>query len=106
MALYLFHGSYTADGTKGLLKDGGSKRRDVVRKMFEQAGGKLHQLYYAFGEDDVYVIAEVPDSLTALAMSLTVNATGAVSLKTTALVTAEDVDAAAKKSVAYTKPGA
>jgi len=102
----LFHGSYTAEGTKGLLKDGGSKRREVVRKMFEKAGGKLHELYYAFGDDDVYVIAEVPDSLSALAISLTINATGAVQLKTTALVTPEDVDAAAKKSVAYKAPGA
>jgi uncharacterized protein with GYD domain len=106
MALYLLHGSYTAEGTKGLLKDGGSKRREVVRTMLEQAGGKLHSIYYALGDDDVYVIAEVPDQLAVLAMSLVVNASGAVSLKSTVLLTPEDIDAAAKKAVSYKAPGA
>jgi uncharacterized protein with GYD domain len=106
VALYLLHGSYTAEGTKGLLKDGGSKRRDVVRKMIEQAGGKLLSIYYALGEDDVYVIAEIADQTTAVALSLVVNASGAVRLKTTALLTAEEIDAATKKSVSYKAPGA
>ena len=106
MALYLLRGSYTAEGTKGLLKDGGSKRRAVVQKMVEQVGGKLHGLYYALGEDDVYAIAELPDQATAVAMSLVVNASGAVQLKTTVLLTPEEMDAAAKKSVSYQAPGA
>ncbi len=105
MALYMLRGSYTAEGTKGLLKDGGSKRRGVVQKMVEQVGGKLHAFYYALGDDDVYVIAELPDQSTAVAMSLVVNASGAVRLKTTALMTPEEMDAAAKKTIGYQAPG-
>lgn len=106
MALYMLRGSYTAEGTKGLLKDGGSKRRSVVQKMVEQVGGKLHAFYYALGDDDVYVIADLPDQATAVAMSLVVNASGAVQIKTTVLMTPEEMDAAAKKSIGYQAPGA
>jgi len=106
MALYLLRGSYTAEGTKGLLKDGGTKRRAVVQSMVEQVGGKLHATYYALGEDDVYVIAEIPDQTTAVALSLAVNASGAVQLKTTPLLTPEEIDAATKKSINYRAPGA
>lgn len=106
MALYMLSGSYTAEGTKGLLKDGGSKRKAVVQKMVEQVGGKLHAFYYALGQDDVYVIADLPDQATAVAMSLVVNASGAVQLKTTVLLTPEEMDAAAKKTIGYQAPGA
>jgi len=106
MPIYLWQASYTADGTKGLLKDGGSKRRATVQQMVEKAGGKLHAFYYAFGEADVYGIAEFPDHATAAGLSLTVNASGAVNLRTTALLTPEEIDAAAKKSITYRPPGA
>ena len=106
MPTYLWSASYTAEGTRGLLKDGGSKRRAAVQQMVEKVGGKLLAFYYAFGEGDVYAIAEFPDAIAAAALSLTVNASGAVQLRTTALITPEEVDAAAKKSVAYRPPGA
>jgi uncharacterized protein with GYD domain len=98
--------SYTADGTKGLIKEGGSKRRAAVQKMVEQAGGKLLSMYYALGENDVYVISDLPDQTAALAISLTINASGAVKGRSTLLVTPEEIDAAAKKSVSYRPPGA
>jgi uncharacterized protein with GYD domain len=106
MALYLLSGSYTAEGTKGLLKDGGTKRRDVVRGLVEQGGGKVHAFYYALGADDVYVVAEIPDQATAVALSLAVNASGGVQLKTTVLLTPEEMDNATKKTVKYRAPGA
>ena len=106
MPTYLWQASYTMEGTKGLLKDGGSKRRAAVQQMIEKAGGKLHAFYYAFGEADIYGIAEFPDQATAAALSLAVNATGAVRLRTTVLVSPEEIDAAAKKSVTYRPPGA
>ena len=106
MPLYLWQASYTASGTQGLLKDGGSKRRQVVQQMIEKAGGKLHSMYFAFGESDVIGIAEFPDQVTAAALSLVVNASGAVHFRSTPLLTAEEIDAAAKKSIAYRPPGA
>jgi len=106
MPTYLWRGSYTAEGTKGLIKEGGSKRRDAVRQMVEKAGGKVIAFYFALGDGDVIGIAEFPDNATAAALSLAVNASGAVSLHTTTLLTAEEVDAATKKSVGYRPPGA
>jgi len=105
MPKYLCQASYTAEGTKGLLKEGGSKRRAVVEKMTKAAGGKIEAFYFAFGDSDVYLIVDAPDQATAAAISMAVNASGAVTLKTTVLLTPEEVDQAAKKSVKYRSPG-
>ena len=105
MPKYLVQGSYTADGAKGLLKDGGSKRRAAVEEMAKSYGGKVEAFYYALGDSDVFVIIDGPDNVTAAAASLAVNAVGAVRLKTTALLTAEEMDQAAKKGVTYRPPG-
>jgi len=99
MPKYLGQGSYTADGAKGLLKDGGSKRRAAVEEMAKSYGGKVEAFYYALGDSDVFVIIDGPDNVTAVAASLAVNAVGAVRLKTTPLLTAEEMDQAAKKGV-------
>ena len=106
MPTYLLAGTYSAEGAKGLLKDGGSKRRKVVQELAEKAGGRLVNFYFAFGKADVYCIVELPDQPTAAALSLAVGATGAVQLRTTVLLTAEELDAASKKSVGYRPPGA
>jgi uncharacterized protein with GYD domain len=106
MPLYFWQASYTPTGTQGLIKDGGSKRRQVVQQMIEKAGGKLHSMYFAFGEADVLGVAEFPDQVTAAALSLVVNASGAVQFRSTPLLTAEEIDAAAKKSISYRPPGA
>jgi uncharacterized protein with GYD domain len=106
MPLYLWHVNYTADGTKGLLKEGGSKRRTAVQQVIEKAGGKLHAFYYAFGEYDLFCIGEFPDHATAAAVSLAVNAAGTATLRTTLLLSPEEMDAAAKKTVSYRPPGA
>jgi uncharacterized protein with GYD domain len=106
MPKFLIKASYTPDGTRGLLKDGGSKRRAAVQKIIENMGGKLEAFYYAYGEDDAVIIADMPDAGSGIAISLTVNASGAVRLSTTPLITPEEIDAAAKKTVDYKAPGA
>ena len=105
MPKYLFQASYTAEGTKGLLKEGGSKRRAVVDEIVKGAGGKVEAFYYAFGDSDTIGIIEVPDVASIVAISLAVNASGAVNFKTTVLLTPEEIDQAAKKSAKYTPPG-
>mgnify|MGYP001606206365 CR=1 FL=1 len=105
MPTFLWRASYTAEGSKGLMKDGGSKRRDFIQQMVTKAGGKLHAFYFAIGDADVYGITEFPDMATAVAFSLSVNASGAVNLRSTMLLTAEEMDAATKKTVAYRPPG-
>src|SRR5215210_6987934 len=106
MAVYLWQASYSPQGAAGLLKAGGTQRRAAVQQMIEGAGGRLLAFYFAFGEADVYGIAEFPDHATAAAASLAANATGVVQLRSTVLVTPEEVDAAAKKPIIYRPPGA
>ena len=103
---FMIQASYTAEGARGLLKDGGSARRAVVQKMVEGAGGTLESFYYAYGDHDVVAISDMPDAASALALSLAVNASGAVRLSTTPLITPEEIDAASKKSMTYRAPGA
>ena len=105
MAKYLLQGSYTAEGSKGLLKDGGSKRRAAAKTLVESLGGKIECLYFAFGETDVLAIVDMPDSASAAAASLTIGASGGVTGKLTVLLTPEELDQAAKKSATYTPPG-
>jgi uncharacterized protein with GYD domain len=106
MPRYLFECDYTREGTQGLLKDGGSKRRAAVEKLVASAGGQVEAFYFTFGIRDAVVIAELPDNVSAAALSLAVSATGAVAYKTTPLLTPEEVDQAAKKKVDYRPPGA
>lgn len=105
MSKYLYQASYTLDGVRGLLKEGGSSRRTTIEQAVKGMGGTLEAFYFAFGDDDVYVIADLPDEATATALSLTISATGAVNLKTTVLIAPETVDQAAKKTVGYRPPG-
>ena len=105
MPKYLVAGSYSADGLKGLQRDKASGRRTAVTAAVEGAGGKLEGLYYALGEDDVYLIVDLPDNVSAAAFGIAVSAAGLVRTRTTALMTVEEVDQALAKSVNYRAPG-
>jgi uncharacterized protein with GYD domain len=105
MPKFLLEASLTAQGVKGLRAEGGTARRDVVTKAVESVGGRLEAFYFAFGEHDVYVLADLPDHESVAAMALTVNASGAVATRTIVLLTPEEVDAAAKRSVDWRPPG-
>ena len=93
------------DGLKGLMTEGGSKRREAARAAVESVGGTLDCMYYAFGDTDVYAICDLPDDASATAVSLLINASGAVSLNLTPLMTPEVVDAAAAKRFGTALPG-
>ena len=105
MPKYLIQANYVGDGLKGLLKEGGSSRRAAVEKLFSSVGGRVESFYYAFGDTDLFIIGDVPDNVSVAALSLIVNATGAATAKVTVLLTAEEIDAAAKKTLAYRPPG-
>ncbi len=106
MPKYLWQASYNSEGVQGVVKEGGSGRRDAIETLVSAAGGTLEGLYFSFGDSDVIVIADLPDEETATAIALTINGGGLVTLKTTVLLTPEQVDAASKKSVEYRPPGA
>ena len=106
MAKYLFRASLTAEGLKGLLKEGGSARREVARKAVEGLGGTLEAFYFGFGDKDVYILADLPDNSAAAALSTRTSSSGTVSVGTTVLITPEEMDAASKLSVDWRAPGA
>jgi len=102
---YLLQANYVGEGTKGLLKEGGTSRRAAAEKAIKSVGGTMEAFYYAFGETDAFVLADVPDQLAMTALALTITATGAVTTKTTVLLTPEEMDAAVKKTPSYRAPG-
>ncbi len=105
MPKYLVEATYTAEGAKGVLAEGGTKRREAATKAIKAAGGKVEAFYFAFGKSDALVLVDLPDNVSAAAASLAINATGAVTTRTTVLLTAAEVDEAAKKNVTYRAPG-
>jgi len=106
MGKYLLKVSYSAEGIKGVMKEGGTSRAATIEKIVESVGGSLESFYFAFGTDDVYVIADVPDHATAMAVAAAVGSSGAISsYETVVLVEPSEVDAATKITVGYRPPG-
>ena len=107
MPKYLFTASYTAEGAKGLLKDGGSKRREVAGRLIESMGGTVEALYFcASGEADIVLIADMPDVSSLTATGLATRASGALQTGVIIeLLTPEQMDDVTKKTVDYQAPG-
>jgi len=106
MSRYLFIARYATEGSKGVVKSGGTDRRTTIDKMASDLGGHLETFDFAFGEDDVYTTVELPDNKAAAAVALAVNASGAVHLRTVVLMSPEEIDAAVQQTVKYRPPGA
>lgn len=105
MPKFLVKVSYNAEGAKGLLKEGGTSRRSTIQKLVAELGGNVESFYFAYGEDDAYVIVDLPDATSGIALSLGANASGTLRLSTVPLITPEEIDAATKKSIEYRAPG-
>ena len=105
MPRYMIIASYTAQGEQGLLSKGGSARRASVNEMVEKLGGKVETFDFAFGEDDVFTVVDLPDNITAAAIGLAVGASGLTTVRTIVLLTPEEIDAAAEKHADYHGPG-
>ncbi len=106
MPRYLARASYGVEGVGGLLKEGGTARRDALTAAIASVGGTVEAFYYAFGDDDLYIIMDVPDQVAAAALGLAIGGAGAISWSTTVLLTPEEIDAAVGASVDYRPPGA
>jgi uncharacterized protein with GYD domain len=105
MPRFLIDASYTSDGVKGVQSGGGTARVEAVTKAVEGLGGRVECFYFAFGDRYVYTVLDLPYNETAVALAIAVGSSGLVDIRTTPLVTPEEVDAAAEKSVSYTPPG-
>jgi len=105
MPKYLISASYEQEGVKGLLQGGGTSRAEHLKQTLEIMGGTVEAFYFAFGEQDGYAIVDLPDNVTAAAIPLIVRATGVAGMQITPLLTPEEVDAAAQKTLEYRPPG-
>ena len=105
MPKYLCQGSYTEQGVKGLLKEGGSKRWAMVEQLVRKMGGQLEAFYFAFGSDDFHIIIDLPGNVEMTAVALVAQASGSVKSRITVLLTPEEVDQAVKKHVDFLAPG-
>jgi uncharacterized protein with GYD domain len=106
MPKYLLKVRYTGEGLAGVMKDGGSARRAAADALAKQVGGSIEAFHFAFGDEDAFVICDLPDNRAAASLAMTVSATGRVEITTVPLITVEEVDdIAAGKQLAYTPPG-
>ena len=105
MPKYLCKVSYSVEGAQGLLKEGGTARRAAVDQLCQSIGGKVESFYFAMGDDDAYLICDLPDETAAAALSIRVAGIGAARVRTVQLLTPAQIDQAVKKSVTYRPPG-
>jgi uncharacterized protein with GYD domain len=105
MGKFLAKANYVGKGVSGLMNEGGTSRTEAIASMVESVGGSVESVYYAFGPIDVYAIVELPDHASAAALSLIINASGAVKVELVVLMTPEEMDRATQKSPTYRPPG-
>jgi len=102
---YLFYGSYTTEGYQGLMKEGGSSRIEVSKLALGSVGGSLESFYYSNGEQDFYIIVNLPDHVVSTAVTLIGNASGTFRIRAVPLLTPEEMDQAIKMKVDFRPPG-
>ena len=105
MSKYLIAANYTLKGLEGVRAKGAASRVDAIRTMVEGMGGSLESFHFAFGDTDVFVLAEMPDDKAAAAVAFAVSSAGGATTRTTKLLTPEEVDAALALGVDYRPPG-
>ena len=105
MKKYLFYGSYNPEGYKGLLSEGGSARIDAAKQALQSVGGSLESFYYSNGEQDFYIIVNLPNHVSSTAITLAGNSSGTFSIRAVALLTPEEMDEAVKMKVDFRPPG-
>ena len=78
MPFYMFKGKYSTDSIKAMVTNPQDREKEAG-KLIEALGGKLHHLFFCFGEDDVIALIEAPDDKTMAAGALVVGASGSMS---------------------------
>ncbi|MFR9778255.1 GYD domain-containing protein [Micromonospora sp. MS34] len=106
MPTFLLKSTYTPEGLNGLLRDGGTKRAEVVRALVENAGGEMTSLHFAFAEQDTYVLCDLPDHRAAASLAMAIGAARGLRVQVTPLLNPTEVDEAARMPTGYTPPGA
>lgn len=105
MPKYLFYGSYSTEGYRELIKEGGSSRIEAAKQALGSVGGSLEAFYFSFGEYDFYIIVDLPDEVTTTAITLAGNTSGMFNIQGVSLLTPVELDEAVKLNVDFRPPG-
>ena len=108
MSRYISEITFAGQAVDAFIKNP-HNRGEAVTPLFEAAGGKLIEYYFGVGQDNVFVIYELPDDIALEALIMAVLAGGAVtSAKTTAIITSAEAVEAMKKAaeITYNPPSA
>jgi len=105
MPKYLFEITYTETGLQGVLKEGGYKQREVFENAVRSLDGWLEVVYFSFGETDLFVVAELPDNVSASTFSMIASSAGAARVKTIVLISPDEIEKATKKTINYRPSG-
>jgi len=98
MPHYLFQARYSTDALKAMVNNP-QDREAAARPLIEALGGKLHNLYFCFGTEDVMALIEAPNDEAMAACALAVGASGAFSGgATTKLMTSKEAMGAMAKA--------
>jgi len=105
MPKYLIQARYSPEGLKGLAKDKASGRKAAIQTAMKNVKGKVECMYFSFGAEDVVAILDAPDNVAAAAVAIAVGSSGLVSIRTTPLLTVDEVDQALALPSKYRAPG-
>jgi len=105
MPKYLIKANYTAEGMKGLQKDKASGREKALAAACKAVGGKLDAIYYALGDDDAFVIADLPSHVQVASLCVAVGASGMANTRSVPLLTVAEMDKALGEGMKYRPPG-
>ena len=105
MTRYFVQGTYTAEGVKKLIKEGGTGRYESARQIFASAGGSLECLYFSSVGPSYYIIVDMPDKESAMAIAATGIVNGTITVdQVVELLTPAEMDGAVKKTPLYHAP--
>ncbi len=105
MPKFMIRGNYTAEGLKGLQKDKASGREKAVATACTALGGKLDAFYYALGDDDLFVVVDLPSHVQVAAICVAVGASGMFHTRSMPLLTVAEMDQALSQGTNYRPPG-
>ncbi len=98
MPSYLLQVSYSSGTLAALIKKP-ANRIAAVSKSVEKLGGKIEGGWLSFGDYDVVAVLDMPDNVSAAALSLAIGAGGGCKdVKTTPLMGIDDAILAMKKA--------
>ena len=106
MSKYFLTGNYTVEGTKGLIKDGGTSRKEAAAKTAASLDGSLESFHFSAVSPNFFILLNLPNKIAAAAFGATVTASGAVEIsECVEVLTPAEMDEAAKKMPSYRAPG-